>query len=85
MGSGVIDAGQHVVVGVRGLGFNGIPADVEMVGQVYAVFTLRRGRRVPGCGSAVNNRLPRPWAGWPTAWCRSGSLASRPVTCRLLS
>lgn len=39
-----IDAGQHVVVGLRGPGFNGIPGDRETVGQMYHVFTLRDGK-----------------------------------------
>ena len=40
----VIDAGQHVIVGLRGPGFNGIPGDLETVGQIYNVFTLRGGK-----------------------------------------
>jgi hypothetical protein len=40
----VIDAGQHVVVGLRGPGFNGIPGDVETAGQIYNVFTFRGGK-----------------------------------------
>lgn len=40
----VIDAGQHVVVGLRGPGFNGIPGDVETMGQIYSVFTLSDGK-----------------------------------------
>jgi limonene-1,2-epoxide hydrolase len=40
----VIDAGQHVVVGLRGPGFNGIPGDLETAGQVYNVFTVRGGK-----------------------------------------
>lgn len=39
-----IDAGPHVVVGLRGPGFNGIPGDRETVGQMYHVFTLRDGK-----------------------------------------
>jgi limonene-1,2-epoxide hydrolase len=41
-----IDAGQHVVLGLRGPGFNGIPGDLETVGQIYHVFTVRDGKVV---------------------------------------
>ena len=41
-----IDAGDHVVVGLRGPGFNGIPGDLDTVGQIYNVFTLRDGKVV---------------------------------------
>ena len=40
----VIDAGEHVVVGLRGPGFNGIPGDVETPGQIYNVVTFRSGK-----------------------------------------
>jgi limonene-1,2-epoxide hydrolase len=40
----VIDAGQHVVVGLRGPGFNGIPGDLDTVGQICNVFTLSGGK-----------------------------------------
>jgi limonene-1,2-epoxide hydrolase len=39
----VIARGDMVVVGIQGPGFNGIPEDVETVGQVFHVFTLRDG------------------------------------------
>ena len=39
----VIARGDNMVVGIRGLGFNGIPEDFETVGQVFHVFTLRDG------------------------------------------
>jgi len=41
-----IEAGPHVVVGLRGPGFNGTPGDVETVGQIYNVFTLSDGKVV---------------------------------------
>jgi limonene-1,2-epoxide hydrolase len=41
-----IDAGQHVIVGLRGPGFNGIPGDLETVGQIYNVFTFSDGKVV---------------------------------------
>lgn len=39
-----IDAGQHVIVGLRGPGFNGTPGDLDTVGQIYNVFTLSGGK-----------------------------------------
>lgn len=39
----VIARGDAVVVGIQGPGFNGRPGDVETVGQVFNVFTLRDG------------------------------------------
>ncbi len=39
-----IDAGQHVIVGLRGPGFNATPGDLDTVGQVYNVFTLSDGK-----------------------------------------
>ena len=41
-----IEAGQHVVVGLRGPGFNGTPGDLETVGQIFTVFTLSDGKVV---------------------------------------
>jgi hypothetical protein len=41
-----IDAGQHVIVGLRGPGFNGTPGELETVGQIYNVFTLSQGKAV---------------------------------------
>ena len=40
----VIDAGQHVIVGLRGPGFNGTPGDLQTVGQIFNVFTLSDGK-----------------------------------------
>jgi ketosteroid isomerase-like protein len=37
-------AGQDVVIGLHGPGFNGTPGDRETVGQVYYVVTLRDGK-----------------------------------------
>ncbi|MGH9094828.1 MAG: nuclear transport factor 2 family protein [Acidimicrobiales bacterium] len=42
----VIAGVNGVVVGMRGPGFNGIPGDVETVGQMYNVFTLADGKVV---------------------------------------
>ena len=42
----VIEAGQHVIVGLRGPGFNGTPGDLETVGQIFNVFTLSDGKVV---------------------------------------
>jgi limonene-1,2-epoxide hydrolase len=39
-----IAAGRHVIVGLRGPGFNGTPGDLETVGQIYNVFTLSGGK-----------------------------------------
>jgi len=39
-----IDAGQHVVVGLRGPGFNQTPGDLTTVGQIYNVSTLSGGK-----------------------------------------
>jgi limonene-1,2-epoxide hydrolase len=39
----VMAHGDNVVVGIRGPGFNGIPEDVDTVGQMFHVFTLRDG------------------------------------------
>jgi SnoaL-like domain len=41
-----IEAGPHVIVGLRGPGFNGTPGDLETVGQIYNVFTLSDGKAV---------------------------------------
>jgi limonene-1,2-epoxide hydrolase len=41
-----IEAGQHVIVGLRGPGFNGTPGDLETVGQIFNVFTLSDGQVV---------------------------------------
>jgi ketosteroid isomerase-like protein len=38
--------GDNVVVGISGPGLNGIPGDLNSVGQVFHVFTLRDGRVV---------------------------------------
>jgi hypothetical protein len=46
-----IDAGEHVIVGLRGPGFNGMLGDLDTVGQIYNVFTLSNGRSAaPGAG-----------------------------------
>lgn len=39
-----VDAGQHVVLGLRGPGFNGTLGDLSTVGQIYNVFTLSDGK-----------------------------------------
>jgi limonene-1,2-epoxide hydrolase len=41
-----IDAGQHVIVGLRGPGFNGTPGDLQTVGQIFNVFTFSEGKVV---------------------------------------
>lgn len=41
-----IETGQHVIVGLRGPGFNGMPGDLETVGQIFNVFTLTDGKVV---------------------------------------
>lgn len=41
-----IDAGEHVIVGLRGPGFNLIPGDRTTVGQTYFVFTFSDGKVV---------------------------------------
>ncbi len=41
-----IEAGQHVIVGLRGPGFNGTPGDLKTVGQIFNVFTLSQGKVV---------------------------------------
>ena len=41
-----IEAGEHVIVGLRGPGFNGTPGDLETVGQIFNVFTLSDGKVV---------------------------------------
>jgi len=41
-----IQVGQHVIVGLRGPGFNGTPGDLETVGQIFNVFTLSDGKVV---------------------------------------
>ncbi len=41
-----IEVGQHVIVGLRGPGFNGTPGDLETVGQIFNVFTLSDGKVV---------------------------------------
>jgi len=42
----VIEAGAHVIVGLRGPGFNGTPGDPGTVGQIFNVFTLSEGKVV---------------------------------------
>lgn len=42
----VIAGEDAVAVGLRGPGFNGIPGDLDTVGQIYNVFTLRDGKVV---------------------------------------
>ncbi|MGH9064649.1 MAG: nuclear transport factor 2 family protein [Acidimicrobiales bacterium] len=42
----VIDAGDQVVVGLHGPGFNGTPGDLDTVGQTYNLFTLHDGKVV---------------------------------------
>jgi len=39
----VIARGDVVVVGITGPGFNGTPEDLDTIGQVFHVFTLRDG------------------------------------------
>ena len=41
-----IETGQHVIVGLRGPGFNGMPGDLETVGQIFNVFTITDGKVV---------------------------------------
>lgn len=41
-----IEAGPHVIVGLRGPGFNGTPGDLETAGQIFNVFTLSDGKVV---------------------------------------
>ena len=65
-----IEAGQHVIVGLRGPGFNGTPGDVETVGQIFNVFTLADGKvvrwrdfltRREALDAANARDLDRPW------------------------
>lgn len=42
----VIAGEDAVAVGLRGPGFNGTPGDLETVGQIYNVFTVRDGKVV---------------------------------------
>jgi hypothetical protein len=39
-----VAAGEAVVVGLHGPGFNATPGDQDTVGQVYYVFSLRDGK-----------------------------------------
>ena len=39
-----IEAGPHMIVGLRGPGFNGTPGDLETVGQIFNVFTFSEGK-----------------------------------------
>ena len=39
-----IDAGDDVIVGLRGPGFNQTPGDLATVGQIYFVFSFRGGK-----------------------------------------
>jgi SnoaL-like domain len=39
-----IEAGPHVIVGLRGPGFNGTAGDLETMGQIFNVFTLSAGK-----------------------------------------
>ena len=41
-----VDAGEHVVIGLRGPGFNQTPGDLATVGQVFFVFTFNDGKVV---------------------------------------
>jgi SnoaL-like domain len=41
-----IEAGEHVVVGLSGPGFNQTPGDLETPGQTFFVFTFRDGQVV---------------------------------------
>jgi len=41
-----IEAGQHVIVGLRGPGFNETPGDPEIVDQIFNVFTFNEGKVV---------------------------------------
>jgi limonene-1,2-epoxide hydrolase len=63
-----IEAGQHVIVGLRGPGFNGTPGDLETVGQIFNVFTLSDGKVVRWRdfltrreALAAANAEDRPW------------------------
>ncbi len=63
-----IDAGQHVIVGLRGPGFNGTPGDLETVGQIFNVFTLSAGKVIRwrdfltrGEALAAANAKDQPW------------------------
>ena len=41
-----VDAGEHVVIGLRGPGFNQTPGDLATVGQAFFVFTFSDGKVV---------------------------------------
>jgi limonene-1,2-epoxide hydrolase len=41
-----VDAGEHVIIGLRGPGFNQTPGDLATVGQVFFVFTFSDGKVV---------------------------------------
>jgi len=46
-----IEAGQHVIVGLRGPGFNGTPGDLETVGQIFNVLPSAMARSSAGVTS----------------------------------
>lgn len=63
-----IEVGQHVIVCLRGPGFNGTPGDLETVGQIFNVFTLSDGKVVRWRdfltrreALAAANAEDRPW------------------------
>ena len=63
-----IEAGQHVIVGLRGPGFNGTPGDLETPGQIFNVFTFSEGKVVRWRdfltrreALAAANAEDRPW------------------------
>jgi hypothetical protein len=46
-----IEAGQHVIVGLRGPGFNGTPGDLETVGQIFGGRLVGTSRSAEAAGA----------------------------------
>jgi ketosteroid isomerase-like protein len=61
-------AGDNVVVGLHGPGFNGTPGDRETVGQVYYVVTMRDGKVVHWRGFVTRPEALAAAAATGPAW-----------------
>jgi hypothetical protein len=64
----VIDAGDRIVVGLQGPGWNGIPGDLATDGRVYTVVTFARGKVVRLQGFSDRAEALAAAGAYPVAW-----------------
>jgi hypothetical protein len=71
-----IDAGQHVIVGLRGPGFNGTLGDLDTVGQIYT--TSSPSATVRSSAGVTTSPASKPWPPRAPATCTGSKARTEP-------